>query len=264
MKRTLKKVSVALLLLAIVLVVYVLFPWPMPPAPSFALVAHRGVHQTFPSAGLTNETCTARIIYPPAHDFIENTIPSMREAFAHGATAVELDIHRTADDQIVVFHDWTLDCRTNGTGVTNEQTLAYLQSLDVGHGYTADGGKTFPPRGTGFGMMKSLPEILATFPDKRFVIDDKDGSEATRRLLAEFLVTVPAEQRARISYSGGSQFAALHAVVPEVDPYLFNRREIEACLGDFLIRMLFTGTLPERCREQTIGIPAAMLPSIPG
>ena len=45
------------------------------------ILAHRGMAQTFPSDGLTNDTCTATRIYPPTHEFLENTIPSMREAF---------------------------------------------------------------------------------------------------------------------------------------------------------------------------------------
>ena len=36
----------------------------------------------------------------------------MRAAFAAGADIVELDIHPTTDGQFAVFHDWTLDCRT--------------------------------------------------------------------------------------------------------------------------------------------------------
>ena len=31
---------------------------------------------------------------------------------------IEIDVHPTTDGQFAVFHDWTLDCRTNGAGVT--------------------------------------------------------------------------------------------------------------------------------------------------
>jgi glycerophosphoryl diester phosphodiesterase len=251
-------------LIAVLLIGYVLFPWPIPPADSFTLVAHRGVHQTFPLTNLSNDTCTGAIIYPPTHDFIENTIPSMREAFANGATAVELDIHRTVDDQLVVFHDWTLDCRTDGTGTTNERPLAYLKSLDVGYGYTADGGQTFPLRGKGVGMMPTLPEVLAAFPNEQFIFHDKDDDGETQRLLVEFLETLPAERRAQLMYWGGAEFALLHAQLPEVQPYLYGKDALQSCLGDYLLRMLFTGSLPEHCRQQIIGIPFRLLPSIPG
>jgi glycerophosphoryl diester phosphodiesterase len=101
------------ILLSVVLLLIgdVLFPWPMPDATSFTLVAHGGVHQTHPGRedGVTAETCTAELIDAPRYAYIENTIPSMAAAFAAGADAVELDIHRTTDGQLIVFHDWAPD-----------------------------------------------------------------------------------------------------------------------------------------------------------
>ena len=154
------------------------------PAPKPTLLAHRGLAQTYGTEGLTATTCTAARIFPPEHDFIENTLPSMRAAFAAGADIVELDIHPTTDGQFAVFHDWTLDCRTDGRGVTREHSLADLKKLDVGHGYTADGGKTWPFRGKGVGLMPSLDEVLAAFPDKRFLIHIKSNDPAEGRQLA--------------------------------------------------------------------------------
>ncbi len=228
----------------------------------FALVSHRGVHQTFPLNGLTNETCTAEIIHPLTHTFIENTVPSMQAAFADGATAIELDVHRTADRHLVVFHDWTLDCRTDGHGVTNEQPLATLKLLDVGYGYTADGGKTFPLRGTGTGMMPTLPEVLAAFPDKSFIINEKDGDPETLDLLIAYLATLPTEQRVLLSYWGNG-YPTLHQHFPEIQPYFFGESALRACLGDYL-RMLVTGSLPAQCRDQIIGIPFSRLDQVPG
>ena len=106
---------------------------PDPPA-EFEIIAHDGVHQNYPSDNLTNETCTAARIYPLTHHFIDNTIPAIGEAFKDGATIVELDIHPTSDGHMVVFHDWGLDCRTDGHGVTHDHTLAELKRLDVGYG----------------------------------------------------------------------------------------------------------------------------------
>ena len=63
------------------------------------LLAHRGLAQTYPATGLTATTCTAARIFPPEHAFIENTLPSMRAAFAAGADIVELDVHPTTDGQ---------------------------------------------------------------------------------------------------------------------------------------------------------------------
>ena len=91
------------------------------PKGEMSLLAHRGVHQTYHREGLTNTTCTAERIDPPAHAFIENTIPSIQAAIEAGADIIELDIKLTTDSEIVVFHDETLDCRTDGTGKTHHQ-----------------------------------------------------------------------------------------------------------------------------------------------
>src|SRR5688572_8324764 len=138
-----------------------------PPPGETQLIAHRGVHQTFSREGLENDTCTAERIFPPTHDFLENTLRSMEAAFAAGADIVELDVHPTTDGRFAVMHDWTVDCRTEGTGETRSHDMAYLKSLDVGYGYTADGGQTFPFRGKGVGLMPELGAVFSAFPDGR-------------------------------------------------------------------------------------------------
>src|SRR5215475_7004019 len=151
------------------------------------LLAHRGLAQTFDLAGVENDTCTASRIHSPEHPYLENTLASMDAAFRAGADIVELDIHPTTDGQFAVFHDWSLDCRTDGRGVTRAHTMAELKALDVGYGYTADAGKTFPFRHEGIGLMPSLDEVLTAFPDKRFLIhiksnDADEGEKLARRL----------------------------------------------------------------------------------
>lgn len=111
------------------------------------LLAHRGMAQRFDERDLKSDTCTAARMLRTTHDYLENTLRSMRASFEDGADVVELDVHPTTDGEFAVFHDWTLDCRTDGHGVTREQSMARLKTLDVGYGYTADGGKTFPFRG---------------------------------------------------------------------------------------------------------------------
>ena len=88
----------------------------------------------------------------------------MRWAVGLGANMVEIDVAPTKDGKMVLFHDWTVDCRTDGKGDTRDLTLAELKALDIGYGYTADGGKTFPLRGKGVGKMPTVEEGLAALP----------------------------------------------------------------------------------------------------
>ena len=128
-------------------------------------VAHRGVHQTHTHEGINDQSCTAELIYPPTHDYIENTLPSIQAAFQASADIVEIDIHPTIDGDFAVFHDWSLECRTNGSGITRQQTMSYLRTLDAGYGYTADNGQSYPLRGQATGLIPSLSDVLDAFPD---------------------------------------------------------------------------------------------------
>ena len=127
-----------------------------PPSGRPTVIAQRGLHQVYGREGIDDETCTARHILPPSHVFIDNTLPSIAAAFALGADVVEVDVKLTKDHEFVLFHDNALECRTDGTGWVGERSLAELKALDVGYGYTADDGKSFPLRGKGVGLMASL------------------------------------------------------------------------------------------------------------
>ena len=82
-----------------------------------------------------------------------------------GGDLIEMDVAPTADGRIAIFHDWTFDCKTDGHGDVRARTLAELQALDVGYGYTADGGKSFPLRGLGKDRIPSLEEALSALPN---------------------------------------------------------------------------------------------------
>ena len=61
----------------------------------------------------------------------ENTIAGSVLAYEKGANMIEMDIYLSADNQIVVMHDSTLDRTTNGTGNTESFTVAQLQKFSV-------------------------------------------------------------------------------------------------------------------------------------
>lgn len=62
----------------------------------------------------------------------ENTLSSFEQAIRKGADAIEFDVKLTADGQVIVLHDQTVDRTTNGTGNVAKLPLAALRSLDAG------------------------------------------------------------------------------------------------------------------------------------
>ena len=78
-----------------------------PPAADLTITAHRGA---------------------PGHGVGENTLEAFKKAVAAGATAVETDVRRTKDDQLVLLHDPGLGRTTNCTGPIASWTLARLDA----------------------------------------------------------------------------------------------------------------------------------------
>lgn len=222
------------------------------------LLAHRGLGQDYDREGLTNETCTAARMLPSTHDYLENTIASMEAAFAYGADVVEFDVHQTVDDQFAVFHDWTVDCRTDGIGVTREHTLAELQALDIGYGYTADGGQTWPFRGKGIGLMPSLDEVLTTFPQRDFLIDVKSNDGAEGILLAERLEALSAVHSGKIMVYGGPQpIEEIGKRLPQIQT--LSRPLLKRCLIRY-IALGWSGYVPAACERRVLMVPANVAP----
>ena len=222
------------------------------PAGHPILLAHRGAYQRYDRTGLTNDTCTAARIYKPSNALLENTLPSMKAAVSDGADVVEIDVHPTRDGQFVVFHDWTLDCRTDGHGVTRDHTLAELKALDIGYGYTADEGKTFPFRGQFKGQMPALKEVLATFPTTRFLVNFKSNDAHEADLLYAYL-GADSPYWANISaYGGDRPVARLAELAPRVPT--FSKTTLKRCALPYMA-LGWTGYMPRACRGATLLLP---------
>jgi glycerophosphoryl diester phosphodiesterase len=223
------------------------------PSAQHPILAHRGVHQTYLREGLERDTCTATRIDPPSHDFIENTIPSLLETIKLGADIIEIDVHPTTDGDFVVFHDWTLECRTNGSGVTRKQSMAYLRTLDAGFGYSADNGVTFPLRGKGVGLIVSLEEVFGAVGNTQILINIKSRDPEEGRKLAAYLAARRIGPERAIVYgheipvqtfrdAAGAGFVA------------FSKKQVGDCLKTY-VALGATGFIPKACKNTLILVP---------
>ena len=107
--------------------------WPDLPKP--LIIAHRGASAHAP----------------------ENTLSAFQLAIEQSAPALELDAKLSADGEIVVFHDASVERTTNGTGLVSRLPLSALRELDAG-GHFAERfkGEKIP----------TLAEVFETFGDK--------------------------------------------------------------------------------------------------
>lgn len=222
------------------------------------LFAHRGLAQTFPMEGITGQTNTTRIIYEPEHPYLENTILSMEAAFSRGADLVELDLQLTRDGEFAVFHDWLLDYRTEKQGALRDYTMAELKKVDVGYGYTADQGKTYPFRGKGVGLMPTLSEVLAHFPKEHLVLHLKSDEQKDGEKLGEYLSLLSDENLGRlVVYGGDRPIAALHERLPQLR-VMSKATMIEGLLAYMAIG--WTGYVPGSLRNTQLHLPEKYAP----
>ncbi|MEM8608272.1 MAG: glycerophosphodiester phosphodiesterase family protein [Myxococcota bacterium] len=132
-------------------------------------------------------------------DFPENTLYAYAEAARAGVDVLEMDVYQTADNELVILHDLTVDRTTNGTGRVVDLTLAELRELDAGYWFVQDegtprdlpdeayefrgiatGDKTPPPGYSAEDFrIPTLEEALARFPHDLINVELKPDLDET-------------------------------------------------------------------------------------
>ena len=220
------------------------------PAGRLALIAHRG--SGLPIAPGDHGDCDARHVVPGTQgNLIENSAGALTKAVRDGANGLMLDVRATRDGRAVIFRDARLDCRTNGTGAVAERDFAYLRTLDIGYGYSQDGGRTFPQRGLAIGAMPSVEDVLAFYRHVVLIFDlaDVRAAEATVAAFRRAGVEIgprhgfsgPPEARARLRQltQGG---------------FILDNAASEACLAPYR-KTGWLGLVPDECSGKTLILP---------
>jgi glycerophosphoryl diester phosphodiesterase len=128
----------------------------------------------------------------------ENTLAAFRAAVTRWeADMLEMDVRLTADGEVVVIHDPTVDRTTDGSGPVASFTVRELQKLDAGHRFLDLEGK---PSFRGCGLtVPRFEDVLTALPDARLNVEAKEPGvtgplvEIIRRHRAEERVLVAAE-----------------------------------------------------------------------
>jgi glycerophosphoryl diester phosphodiesterase len=143
-----------------------------------------------------------------------DTMYAFERAVRLGADMVELDVESTADDQLVVIHNSSVDATTNGSGLVRDLTFRQVHALDAAYnfvpGRSAVPGlprESYPLRGVRTHQRKAprgytaddfsipaLSEVFRTFRHVPINIEikgttdtDVDSFLHNARLLAKFL-----------------------------------------------------------------------------
>ena len=100
----------------------------------------------------------------------ENTLAAFEHAVALGVDACECDVHLSADGEVVVIHDPTLDRTTNTHGPVERMTMRELAQVDAAHAFGTEAG--FPFRDRGIGVPR-LVDLLDRFRGLPWVVEIK-------------------------------------------------------------------------------------------
>lgn len=110
-----------------------------------------------------------------SHIAPEHTIVAFEKAFELGVDGFEVDIRLTKDEEIIVFHDDTVDRTTDGFGFVKDYTLVELKKLNAGYHFVDSEGH-YPYKEHKLEIL-TLRELLEKFPNTYINIDMKDNSD---------------------------------------------------------------------------------------
>lgn len=177
----------------------------------------------------------------------ENTLEAFERAVQHGADVLELDVHLTRDDAVVVFHDHRLERTTQRTGPLAALSLAEVKTLDAGFGFRdALGQHCFRDRGV---RVPTLAEVVNAFPGSAFNIELK---ALNPRLLAAVLDALAPLGNDQVVLAAGKPevMAMLEAGQPR-----FPLGMSKAHILDVLKRVWTGRRIPEVYRGRALQIP---------
>ncbi len=102
----------------------------------------------------------------------ENTLAAFRLALQHGADALELDVHVTADGVPVVLHDPTLDRTTDRSGAVAVLPWDVVRVANAAARFRSGASGDAPWSGDDI-MVPSLARVIDTFPLTPLLIEIK-------------------------------------------------------------------------------------------
>lgn len=100
----------------------------------------------------------------PATGVPDNSLTALRRSAFLGAAFAEIDLRWTADGEIVLMHDETVDRTTSGRGAVADMTLAQLQALELRDAQGRATGETVPALADAFTMSRETGILLQLDP----------------------------------------------------------------------------------------------------
>lgn len=105
----------------------------------------------------------------------EHTMPAFEKSAQLGVDGFEVDIRLTKDEEIIVFHDATIDRTTDGFGLVADMTLEEINAFNHGYQFEdVDGNRPFRDKKVDVVTLRAL---LETYSTMLVNIDIKDAPD---------------------------------------------------------------------------------------
>jgi glycerophosphoryl diester phosphodiesterase len=105
----------------------------------------------------------------------EHSLQAFNKAQELGVDGFTVSVRLTKDEEIIAFHDATVDRITNGSGYVKDMTLEELKQLNIG--YNFEGLEEVNPYLEEATTVLTLRELFETFSDKLFILSIEDSPD---------------------------------------------------------------------------------------
>lgn len=165
----------------------------------FSIIAHRGGRGLVPG----------------------NTIEAAINAVDIGSDVIEVDVHLTADEILVIRHDADIDTTTDGSGLIANMDLVDIQSHKVGY-HKLDYPNKIEPKALRVPTLKALFQRL---PNQRYLIELKPQKVTSADILCETVLTYGLQDQVIVGSFHSSVLRYFRKICPSV-PTSLGKSEI--------------------------------------
>lgn len=105
----------------------------------------------------------------------EHSSLAFEQASNYGVDGFAVSVRLTKDEEIIAFHDETVDRTTNGAGYVKDLTLEELKQLNIGYHFEAiDGTRPYEDEAI---AVVTLRELFEIYPNKLFIVSIQDSPD---------------------------------------------------------------------------------------
>lgn len=141
----------------------------------------------------------------------ENSLEAVRVALKSGVDRIEIDVHQTKDNQIVVIHDFSVDRTTNGKGQIKDLTLEQIKSFNIKN----------PDNSVSDLKIPTLGEVIETIGDSSILLievkKEKELYPGIEQRIVDIILSHHASGRCIIQSFNDEVLSQVHAIEPGLE-----------------------------------------------